>query len=50
MTSGYYVAMPVIGAVQEPAGKGHQIQVVCHTGSPTWSLVDAAIQAVATAE
>jgi hypothetical protein len=49
VTSGYYVAMPVTGAVQEPAGS-YQIQVVCHTGAPTWSLVDAAIQAVATAQ
>ena len=48
-TSNYYTVMPVTGAVAEPAGT-FQIQVVCHTGSPTWSLVDAAITAVATAQ
>jgi hypothetical protein len=48
-TSNYYTVMPVTGAVAEPAGT-YQIQVVCHTGAPTWSLVDAAITAVATAQ
>ena len=48
-TSNYYTVMPVTGAVAEPAGT-YQIQVVCHTGSPTWSLVDAAVTAVATAQ
>lgn len=48
-TSNYYTVMSVTGAVVEPAGS-YQIQVVCHTGAPTWSLVDAAITAVATAQ
>lgn len=49
VTSGFYTVMPVTGAVAEPPGT-YQIQVVCHTGAPTWSLVDAAITAVATAQ
>jgi hypothetical protein len=49
VTSNYYTVMPVTGAVAEPAGS-YQIQIVCHTGAPTWSLVDAAITAVATAQ
>lgn len=49
VTSNYYTVMPVSGAVDEPAGS-FQIQVVCHTGAPTWSLVDADITAVATAQ
>jgi hypothetical protein len=48
-TSNYYTVMPVTGAVAEPPGT-YQIQVVCHTGAPTWSLVDAAITAIATAQ